>query len=308
MGGTTQEKRLENYYTLYEQIHGSPLISLHDMSLNIGLSRNTVSKYLKEMYTKGIIRGPYLRMKPASTYKEHVYLVNFVNPLKAFRELEQVPHVVYHAATFGDWNTLFITDRLLDISNLKGFESIGYHGVKYLSYTPKVETTTWDESSEKVYEQLHQFMPIRYEHKDRRLTSLDWEDDEWKLFRAFNFMRRKVTPVLQNIHVSYDTYARWIKSLEDHCTIHTEFYPEGYRNYFCHCFLFSTDYEESVKSLISLFPATSSIVELDEQLLVFAYAVSSEERRRLICIICDMKTKKMIKGFRHAVILQQRFN
>jgi len=116
-------------------------------------------------------------------------------------------------------------------------------------------------------------------------------------------MRKKVTPVLRKINVRYETYIKWMKALETNCTVHTGFYPQGYKTYACYCFLFFTDYEESVKSLFSLFPATSFFMELDKQLLVFTNVKSSKVKRKLICLVCDMKTKRMIKGFKHTVVL-----
>ncbi len=303
MGKISQSRKKRNYYRIFEQICGNPVMSIYDIAVNTELARNTVTKYVKEMYAKGIMYGPYICMRPSPKYKEYVYLMNFQDPWIAFNGLRGVPHVVYHAMTFGDWNTLVVTDRLLDFSKLAGFENVVRQGMRYCSYTPKPEYTTWGESFEKVYKQLDQFMPIQKEYKDRRLASLDWGEDEWKLFHAFNPMRKKVTPLLRKINVGYETYAKWMKSLEDHCTIHTGFYPVGCENYLCYCFLTYTDYEESVKSVLSSFPTTSFIVELDKQLLVFTHMISSDIKRKLICLIYDMETKCMIKGFRQAVVL-----
>ncbi|MBU7029154.1 MAG: hypothetical protein HXS48_19620 [Theionarchaea archaeon] len=303
MGKISQKERMKNYYRIFEQIYGDPVMSLYDIAANTELSRNTVSKYLREMYAKSIIRGPSLRMKPTQTYREYVYLLNFSDPWKAFRGLKGFPHVVYHGLTCGDWNTMVITDRLLDLSKLVGSEAVIHQGVRYYSYTPKVGYTLWDESFANVYEQLDRFTPVETEYKDRRLTSLDWSEDEWKMFHAFNFMRKKVTPVLQKIKVRYEAYIKWMKTLHNHCTLHTGFYPQGYKIYLDYCFLLFTDYEKSVKSLFSLFPTTPFIMEVDTQLLVFINVSSSDVQRKLFCLLYDMKRKQMIKRFRHAVAL-----
>jgi len=303
VGKISQKERMKNYYRIFEQIYGDPVMSLYDIAANTELSRNTVSKYLREMYAKSIIRGPSLRMKPTQTYREYVYLLNFSDPWKAFRGLKGFPHVVYHGLTCGDWNTMVITDRLLDLSKLVGSEAVIHQGVRYYSYTPKVGYTLWDESFANVYEQLDRFTPVETEYKDRRLTSLDWSEDEWKMFHAFNFMRKKVTPVLQKIKVRYEAYIKWMKTLHNHCTLHTGFYPQGYKIYLDYCFLLFTDYEKSVKSLFSLFPTTPFIMEVDTQLLVFINVSSSDVQRKLFCLLYDMKRKQMIKRFRHAVAL-----
>ncbi|MBU7029824.1 MAG: winged helix-turn-helix transcriptional regulator [Theionarchaea archaeon] len=303
MGKITQNKRMRNYHEIFEQIYENPVMTIYDISVNTGLSRNTVAKYVKEMYKQGVIQGPHIRMRPAPNYTEYAYLMNFTDPWTTFHGLKGFPHVVYTAMTFGDWNTVVVSNRLLDFSKLVGFEGMVNQSVRYCSYTPKVEFISWDESFKRVYEQLDQFTPTRKKHRKRRVTNLYWGEDEWMLFYAFNSLRKRVTPVLREIKVTYETYTKWMKTLEDYCTIHTGFYPGGYKNYSCYCFLFFTDYEESVKSLFSLFPTTSFIMELDTQLLVFTYMISPKVKRNLFCLLYDMETKRMIKGFRQAVVL-----
>lgn len=304
MGKISQEKRMENYHKVYEQIYEVPALSFYDISLNTGLSRNTVSTYVKDMYIRHIIMGPHLRMNPHSNYKEYVYLMNFADPLQIFNGLKEFPHVVYHAMAFGDWNTMVVTDKLLDFSNLVGLEEIVTQGVRYCSYTPKVEYKTWDERFTEIYEQLDRFTPVHKEYKNRHVTFLPWREDEWKLFHAFKYnMRKKIIPTLRKINVPYETYITWMKTVHNHCTIHTGFYPEGYETYTSYCFLFSTDHEESVKSLCSLFPTTPFIIEVDNHLLVFIHVASPKVKRKLFCLVCDMETKRMIKEFTHTVVL-----
>lgn len=304
MRNVAQNKRMKDYYRIFEQIYERPLISITDISANTGLSRNTVAKYLKEMYIHHILMGPCIRMNPASNYREYVYLMNFRDPWKVFTGLKGFPHARYRAMTFGDWNTTVITDRLLDFSQLVGFQEMVKRGTRYYSYTPKVECRTWDESFKRIYDFISKApVPSVSSEYERPLLYLDWGSDQWKLYHTFNFMRKKITPELRKINVRYETYAQWMKSLEDHCTIHTGFYPEGYRNYLSYCFLVFTDHKESVKSVFSLFPATSFIMELDKQLLIFAHVISSKVERRLICLLYDMKTTQMIKGHKHAVAL-----
>ncbi|MBU7017675.1 MAG: hypothetical protein HXS44_09210 [Theionarchaea archaeon] len=101
----------------------------------------------------------------------------------------------------------------------------------------------------------------------------------------------------------YESYSPWFKDIENHCSIHTGFYPEGYIAYLSHCFLIYTDFEESVKLLFSFLPVTSSIVEVGNCLLVFTNAFQSDITRSLFCTLYDMKVKGILKKFYHAVAL-----
>jgi len=109
--------------------------------------------------------------------------------------------------------------------------------------------------------------------------------------------------LLREIGVRYEIYRQWRETLHNHCTVHTGFYPEGYKTYTCYCFLLSTEYHSMVRSVFSLFPTTSYFAEMDGELLVFVHVVSAEVKRNLFCLIYDLKAKGVIKGFKHAVIL-----
>jgi hypothetical protein len=159
------------------------------------------------------------------------------------------------------------------------------------------------ESFQRIHELLER--TPRPEHRERRLAhAVPWDEDQWKLYHAFKFnMRKSITPTLDKIKVRYEHFVDWSKTLKDYCTIHTGFYPHGYQTYLHHCFLFSSEYESSVKSLLSLFPTTTYIMEVQNQLLVFINALSSAITVRLFCLMYDMQVKHMIKGFRKAVTL-----
>jgi len=153
-----------------------------------------------------------------------------------------------------------------------------------------------------VNEHIVEFTP-RIEYSNQQLTPLPWEKDEWKLFYAFKYnMRKTVTPLLKKINVRYETYAKWMETLENHCSIHTGFYPEGYKNYSSHCFLVSSDCRSLVQPLFSLLPTTSFIMEVGDQLLIFTN-VPSPEITNLFCTVYHMKVKRIITIFSQAVVI-----
>jgi len=245
-------------------------------------------------------------LNPHSDYKEYVYLMNFYDSPHIYEGLKGFSHVLYHEITLGDWNTMFITDRQLDFSQLVGFESIVYQGVKGNVYTPKARFTTWNESLKKIYEQIKKFTPGEPESKKRPVPPLNWGEDQWKLYHAFKVnVRKKVTPLLRNIKVRYETYVEWMKTLKDHCTIHTEFYPQGCNAHLCHCYLLSSDYNQSVISLFSLFYTTPVIMEVGDRLLVLLKVVSSDVTRGMIYTIFDMEAVEMIKEFSSAAVVSE---
>jgi hypothetical protein len=85
--------------------------------------------------------------------------------------------------------------------------------------------------------------------------------------------------------------------LNAHCTIHTGFYPGGHQDQMVYSFLFDTHYPETVRSLFSLLPCTSMIIEVDNHLLVTIPVKFPDIERALLCMVEDMKIKKIITGF-----------
>ena len=302
--GISPRKKM-NYYRLFEHIHESPSITLFELAARTGLSRNAVSKYVKEMYAQTILTGPFIVLHPAPNYTEYVYLMDFDDPFTVFDKLKGSPHVVYCAVTSGHWNTLVITDNLLDFSNFEGFKTMVYQGKRGYSHTPTIQYTTWDESFKRINKHLnHVMLPPPEDTSVVLSPQIPWGPDEWKLYYAFNHnIRQKITPLLQKINVSYETYVKWRKSLPDYCTIHTGFYPDGYKNYESHCFFFFTDYTHLLPTLFSYLPTTPFIIEVDTHVLVFCSLLSPEVIRTLFCSLYDMKTTCLIKKSYHTVVL-----
>ncbi len=290
-------KRIDYYYKIFEQIYEDPFLSIYDISRNTGLARNTVAKYLHEMYEKGILRGPSLSMKPASNYGEYVYLLKFTDPLVTMGRLKEFPHVLYNAATCGDWNTVVVTDHLIDFSRLVGFQKTVYQGERGCICTPKAEPLTWDECFKKASDSV-KTLALKSEPKQRRLT-LPWGQDEWLLFHTFkNNLRQTVTPLLKKIHVRYETYLGWIKTLPNYCSIHTRFYPYG--NCGVLSFVLFTDYD--ARSVFS-FPVTPFMTEVGSQLFISVSVPSFDNLHNLFCTLYDLEAKKIIKTFIQAVVL-----
>ena len=299
------KKTLSYYYKIFEQIYNDSTLPICDIAVNTDICRNTVSEYLKKSSEKVII-GPCLRMKPAANYKEYVYLMNFTYPYEAYKGLREFPYVLYAAILFGDWNIMVITNRLLDFSNLVGFQNMVYQGMRGVSYTPKVGFTSWKESLRRIDEYLEEFTPV-YRYKDRKkLPVLPWGEDEWKLFSVFNDdVRKKVTPTIQEINVRYEAYGLWKKGLETYCTQHTGFYPGGFDTYMHHYFLFSTECEGQLKKLWSFLPTTPFCMEVDNHVLVMASIKGSEVMRRLLCTTAEMKARKMVEEVWYATLIFQ---
>ncbi|MGD2247742.1 MAG: hypothetical protein PVF58_05000 [Candidatus Methanofastidiosia archaeon] len=304
MGKITSKKRLQYCYKIYEQVYHENTMAIYEIAQNAGISRNTVTKYLKRMYEQDILQGPYLRVKPAENYTEYVYLMEFTDPYTVFQRLQGFPHVVYCALLFGKWNIMVITNQLLDLSRLVGFQEMVFQGVRGVSYTPKVDFVSWEQCAYQVEAYVRTFEPTLTPAPRNVLSELPWGKKEWKLFSALHSnIRRKITPTIKEIEVRYEEYTKWKKGLDMYCTRHTGFYPDGYKSYAHHCFLISTKYEPQVKKVFSFFPITSFFMEVGNRLLVITSVPGPHIARWLYCVVTLMKVKKMITTFLHAHVV-----
>lgn len=307
---TRAQKKLENYYKIFEQVHESSRLPIQAIADNVGLINSTVSKYLKEMYEKTVMTGPFLEMRSTQTYKEHVYLMNFDDPRKAFETLKTFPCTLYHALTFGSWNTLMVTNRVFDFSQLVGFKNTVYNGVKYRFHTPKALQTTWENSFKDIDEGIKQFDRRVSECKGSELApALNWRKNEWKIFFAFkDNMRKGIKPTLTPLGISYDSYRKWPEHEDTFFTVHTGFYPEGYHTYHHICLLLFTQYKEAVMSLFSLFPTTSTFMEMGDALLAFVNVVHADVIRKVLRTVYEMKAAEMITGFTNAYSVSEYYH
>jgi hypothetical protein len=243
-------------------------------------------------------------MNPHENYSQYVYVMNFSDPEAVFEGLKSFPHVNYHAHTFGEWNTIVITERLLDLSMLKGFQSAIVRRKKGYTYTPPVTYTTWEESWKTVKEKL-QYMKLKERETDETLPRLFWRKEDWKLFDAFkNNVRQRAAPILQELKIRYEYYIRWKKDLVNHCGIHAEFYPQPVQKYTNHCLLLRSRYVHNVEELFSLFPTTTVFVEMVDCVLVYV-KMTSDDTENLIEMMYDMRDVGVIEDVKYAIVFNE---
>jgi hypothetical protein len=296
--------KLKTYHSIYEQIYREGQIPIWKIAQNTGLPRSTISRYISEMYEQKILVGPYLGMKAAPDYREYVCLANFGNPQKKFPGLSHFPSVINCALTFGDWNTFLVTSQPLDVPRMHGFQELVLVEQKYSTITPKTGFTTWDTAFSKAYKVMSVRSPGNL--KREVAPALDWGEEQWRMYDAFSPNLREIAaPALRESGIRYESYQAWKKELETHCTIHTEFYPESYDQYNHHCFSVKSSCECQVLDVMSCFPATCRVVEMENHLLIFVNTVSVAVLKKLVILMLNMKTSLLLESLKYASVLKE---
>ena len=298
-------EKLHNYHKIYEQLYEDPLIPIDTIARNTGLSRGTVSKYIAQMYEQDILIGPHLYLNPAPNHPRYVGLYTFSDPLSTYEGLKTFPHVEYTACTAGDWNILAITSTPLDFSLLKGFQTQVYWSTRGFTSAPLVSMHDWDRAFEDLRAKITGTGRDHAEPPSKTAPSpLNWGHEDWKLFDLFNHdIRQKITPVLKQAHIRYDTYRSWKKTLDKSCSCITMFFPEGFSTYAHHYFVLETAHPHAVTDIFSLLPTSSLITELTQGMLIRVHLKYPHRLRQLFCAIYNMQTQGIITRFREATML-----
>ncbi len=298
-------KRSSRYHEIYELIYDNPKLPNFEVAKATGFSRNTIATYLHEMATNEIMRGPQLSIQPAENYREYVYLMDFKDPFQVYEGLKRFPHVLYHAMTFGSWNTLIISDMLMDFRKLIGSQNVKYFGARGFSYAPKVNYLLWNEAFEKMYKKIEEFAPERIEKKRRVIVpAVNWNEKQWKLYYAFkDDLRRRASPILKRTRIHRQDYVEWARTLKAHCTIQTRFYPLGYCSYANHWFVFSSSYESVIKDIFSFLPTSSLVMEFGDQLMVSCCLPGSDMTREILKIVSTLEAKGITSECCEAIVV-----
>ena len=257
------------YINIINVIKEDPFISLSDLSSQIKLPKNIISRFLKKMYTEKILTGPQLSVKPHRNYTPYIYLLQVSNPYEIFQELKTLHHVKNYVIAVGEWNMSMLTDQMMDFSELKGFQKVVFAGKRYDVYSPRIQYINWEQSIKEIKEKLESTILTAKKRNIRILPELLWGEKEWELYKALRLnVRQNIRPVLKEHTIPYETYQEWKKTVLDHCTVHIGFYPRGLDSYMDFYIIFRTDFAQVVKEFFSLFPTTPFLADLDDHILV----------------------------------------
>ncbi len=294
-----KKKRLKNYFKIYGEIYENPSISWSQIRENTGISRSSVYRYLKEMYSNSIMQGPSIFVKPAENYLLCASFCVFRNPCKTYKRLGELPNILFRSLNCGEWNITLTSDRALNFSVLKNFRTCIFQDAKSVTYLPRVTSLNWNQSMERIYTELSP--PKEKTSLYEEMPPIPWGVKEWKLFHAFKKNTRVQTlKVVKKCHLRYETFQKWFSELPQVAHIYPAFYPEGIYNYFSSDFLFQSDYHHQLSTILGLLPSTSIFFSVGDYLFARLFVLNKKEEEDLFSLIFMLKEKSYITGFHFA--------
>ncbi|MGC1120150.1 MAG: winged helix-turn-helix domain-containing protein [Candidatus Methanofastidiosia archaeon] len=302
MSRISTEKKLPRYHEIYEHIYETPDTPLYQITKETGISRSTISRYLKEMYELSIIRGPMLFLKPAQNYHQYACLLKFSNPMDAYRSFAGFPHVRNRTLCAGTWNLMLICERPMDFSQLKGFQKSVLQGAKGVTHLSKVGSLNWDSSMAKIYNMLS--FPEEKTTLYEEIPENFWEEPEWALFNYFkNDIRKQAMPVLKEFNIRFERYQEWVSRLQEVAVVQAAFYPEGLDAYIIFDLVFKSDYHRQLADVLGKLPSTSVLFSVGSYLLVRLFLLNKKEKDDVFSLLFRLGELNFFTDFYHAVVV-----
>jgi hypothetical protein len=302
----SSEGKMEEYHTIYEQLYEYPLIPLHEIAENTGTPIDAVSQYLHEMYESSILRGPAIFLKPAKNYYQHVHFLAVSNPLSAYESFTGSRHTVSVNIGCGQWNSLVISEEVVDFPGLKGYEKCIHHNRKGVTSLSKVTYLDWNQSLENIYSKIAS--PTRKSTLYEEIPAINWNTEEWTLYDKFKHnVRAETEPILKECEINYQQYQKWLVKLSEVALIQPAFYPAGLDNYSLCDFLFKSEYQKQLTTIFGMLPSTSLYFSAGDHLFVRVFVPN---RNDLASLISELETKGYFTEVYHsaAVLASGGFN
>lgn len=294
MGKVSNDVKMRLYYKIYEQLYESPLMCHVELSQKTTICRNTVVKYLNEMYASEILTPPFLSLRSIQPYAEYLSLLNFNSIHFVSPRLRTFPGIVSTVRCGLDWNQLAVASKPLDFQSLKYFRSQVFQGRIERIVTPKCSLS---ESIE---------IPSST-HLPRRTSPnhwiIPWSKDGWELYKHIRSdMKMKTTPLLKKVKVRYDVFSSWKKTLCEYTSFHLLFYPHGRSAYTHWYFLLKSPYDLS--RLFQQWPASCMVVEVGMYILLKVPVCTSLQLQTLLSLFENLQDDSIIQSPLHAVGLE----
>ena len=180
------EKWQKQHRKIYELLLENPRIEATKLSKEIGLTHDTVSARLKNIFDKGFIIGPQIRKKSFKNFKEYEYFVDCQDPLEFFLQHYRNQNIVYLARMEGSPNIWMTSKKEIDIEGdvLVGGLRSDYH----MSIPPEY---SWETSIGNLNERAEKFNKKDYQQKGTLENhwdeTIEWSTDDEALFREFKY-------------------------------------------------------------------------------------------------------------------------
>ena len=266
MARLSEEDKKYLTYQIYSCRYDDPWVTDKKVARMLDHSISTINRCAQKAEKDLVIVNPSPKVKPHPYFK--AALLKFDNKYRAYEELQTYKEIRFICMYHGDWDFRVTYDAPLDFEKIPGCIRVVADGVIGPALSPKVAYKTWEQcfkSLDTYVEENTQLEESEFDHNPR---IPDWGEEEWKLYYYFlPDLRKPFTQLRKKTLISWSTYQKWKKTLEEYCTITAGFFPEGVLSYNDMTLCFRTRYEEYIVELFSLLPTSSLFYRIGDYFL-----------------------------------------
>jgi hypothetical protein len=239
------------------------------------------------MYESSILKGPFIVINPSENYHQYASFLTFENVLLMYTYLKEFPYVIYRSLEFGNWNLLLISEKMIDFSMLKGFKTWFLRGVKGATWLSKVIFIDWDQSMDAMHKALS--LPDEKSVLYEEGPANPWSTNEWDIYYQFKDNTRMLKmPALRENKIRFETYQKWLSQLPQFAHTYTAFYPKGLDKYFAIDFLFKSEYQKQLSTILGMLPSTSIFFSVGDYLFARLFFLNKKEKNDLLLIVFSL--------------------
>lgn len=110
-------------------------------------------------------------------------------------------------------------------------------------------------------------------------------------------------PILKECRIRYERYQKWFSSLEEFAYLYTAFYPQGIDNYFMFDFLFQSQYQKQLATILGMLPSTSIFFSVGDYLLARLALLNKKEKDDLFSLIFHLGEQGYFADFYPATVV-----
>jgi DNA-binding Lrp family transcriptional regulator len=310
---TSLENRKKQYRAIFELLDRNPRIYVKTIASELGINPNTASRRIREAFEKGHIVGPQVRKRSYKNFKEYMYFFHCKNPRKQYLEYRHDENIVYHAALIGFPTLWVVSKEKLEPKAEAIIE--GPRSDYYLSFPPN---HSWELCIEKMKKKVETFNPEEYEPqgiiKSRWNEAIEWDRQDEILFREFKLgIRKKLSSVMKNQHISAEKIYEWFERLPRCCDTITHYFPETISSYDPYLFFFETDYEDFIIDVFSEIPTSCFFFKVSDELILYVFlrkeflryvgvTINNFSKLHINLLIMDLFERGILTSEHHALV------
>lgn len=264
----TQKDLRKLQHSMYLTFLKEPRLYFDVAAEKCNASRNTISKYWRQGIDEEVFYPSQIRLKMYENRKEYLYLIQNDSAHKLYSYFKQQKDTIYMSYASGKFDILLQTSKPLEVLPDRTL----FHGSRGNYIYPLTPYCSYEDALERMelllkQEQKKSKIKVEYPDEPPEKGSSHYG---WMIYPYVKYdLSVGFTKIVKALHISFPTFFKGLDYLLNVSTVLLPYYPLGFRLYSQHFLLFWSDYEEFLCESFGHLPCHTSIVKVNDALLMY---------------------------------------